>query len=420
MLLPSLDSKLSLFQLALGIQDPWFVQDTAFSEADGKLDIYLDYHQDSLFACSLCQGSHPVHDVESRTWRHLNFFQYQCFLHAPQPRVKCDDKDGQTVNVAVPWARPQSGFTLLFEAFTMELANHMPLSVAEKILSIYDNRIMRIVKHYVDEARVTVDMSEVKKLSVDETSKAKGHDYVSVFTDIQQAAVLFVAKGRENSVFKDFCQDLEAHKGKTENINAICMDLSKAFIKGAEDNLPEANVIFDKFHVTGYVNEAVDEVRRQEQKDNPLLTGSRYAFLHNPQNTTAKQKQQLDSLCKLNLKTVRAYHLKLALQDIYRLRTPAYAEQKLKQWYFWATHCRLQPMIEAARTIKRHWEGIVRYFKDRITNGLAEGINGIIQNIKRQARGFTNVQNFITMIYLRLSKLRFKLPAVTGLARSSA
>ena len=416
MLLSSSDPKLSLFSLALGIKDPWFVKDTVFSETAGKLDIYLDYHKGSLFACPLCQGSHPVHDFESRTWRHLNFFQYQCFLHAPQPRIKCGDKDNQTVNVSVPWARPQSGFTLLFEAFTMELANHMPLSVAEKILSIYDNRIMRIVKHYVDEARAKVDMSEVKKLSVDETSKAKGHDYVSVFTDLDESAVLFVAEGRENTVFKDFCLDLEAHKGKAENISSVCMDLSKGFIKGAQENLPEANIVFDKFHVTGYVNEAVDEVRRQEQKDNPLLTGSRYAFLHNPQNTTAKQKQQLDSLCKLNLKTVRAYNLKLALQDIYRLHTPAYAEAKLKQWYYWATHSRLGPIIEAAKTIKRHWEGIVRYFKDRITNGLAEGINGIIQTIKRQARGFKNVQNFITIIYLRLSKLQFNLPPVTGLA----
>jgi transposase len=298
----------------------------------------------------------------------------------------------------------------------MELASQMPRSVAEKILGIYDNRIMRIVKHYVDNARVKVDMSNVKKLSLDETSKAKGHDYISVFTDIQKAKVLFVAEGRENTVVKEFCRDLRAHRGSPEAIETVCMDLSKSFIKGTREYLPKASIVFDKFHVVGYVNEAVDEVRRQEQKDNPLLTGSRYAFLRNPNTATTGQKEQLAKLCTLNLKTVRAYHLKLALQNIYSLNTPSYAEQKLNEWYFWATHSRLEPMIEAARTIKRHWKGIISYFRDRVTNGLAEGINGIIQTIKRQARGFKNTENFITMIYLKLGKLQFNLPPVTGLA----
>jgi transposase len=411
----SSDSKLSLFQLALGIQAPWFVKDTVFSKDTGRLDIYLDFEKDSQFVCPLCGENHQVHGFEHRSWRHLNFFQYHCHIHAPQPRVKCG-KDNKTINVSVPWARPNIGFTLLFEAFAIELANHMPLSVAGDILGIYDNRLMRIVEHYVFEAREKVDMSEVKKISVDETSKAKGHNYVSVFTDLDEAKVLFVAEGRESSVFKSFTEDLKVHNGKEENISTACMDLSKSFIKGAGDELPQSQIVFDKFHVVGYVNKALDEVRRQEQKANPLLNNSRYAFLHNPENTTEKQKQKLDKLCELNLKTVRAYNIKLALQDIYSLMSSYYAEQKLKQWYFWATHCRLQPIIDAAKTIKRHWKGIIRYFKDRVTNGLAEGINGIIQTIKRQARGYRNTNNFITMIYLRLSKLQFNLPSITNLS----
>jgi transposase len=350
-----------------------------------------------------------------RTWRHLNFFQYHCYIHAPQPRIKCG-KHGKTANIQVPWARPESGFTLLFEAFAMELAGHMPLTVAEGILGIYDNRIMRIVKHYVNEAKEKTDMSEVRKISADETSRAKGHDYVTVFSDLEEAKVLFVTEGKDHSTFSAFSNDLTEHGGKPENIETACIDLSKAFIKGAEEEFPQADIVFDKFHVTGYVNKALDEVRRQEQKTNPLLVNSRYAFLHSPENTTVKQKEKLDSLCNMNLKTVKAYNIKLALRDIYSLKSPYYAVRKLKEWYYWATHCRLAPVIEAAKTIKRHWEGVVRYFKDRITNGLAEGINSIIQTIKRQARGYKNIQNFITIIYLRLSKLQFNLPSVTGLA----
>jgi len=415
LLTPPLDSNLSLFQLALGIQDPYFVKDTVFSKENGQMDIYLDFKKNSLLVCPLCDENHSIHGFESRVWRHLNFFQYQCFIHAPQIRVKCD-KHNKTTNITVPWARNNSGFTLLFEAFAIELANHMPLSVAGGILNIYDNRLMRIVKHYVDKARSKMDMLEVKRISVDETSKAKGHDYISVFTDLNKAKVLFVAEGRESAVFKDFTEDLKNHNGNSKNIETVCMDLSKSFIKGAEDELLQAQIVFDKFHVVGYINKALDEVRRQEQKENPLLNNSRYAFLHNPENTTEKQKQTLNKLCRLNLKTVKAYNIKLGLQNIYGLMSSYYAEQKLKQWYFWATHCRLQPIIDAAKTIKRHWKGVVMYFKDRVTNGLAESINGIIQTIKRQARGYRNTNNFITMIYLRLSKLNYDLPAITNLS----
>lgn len=195
MLSNSSDPKLSLFQLALGVTDPWSVKETTFSETAGRLDISLSYEKGSSFPCLLCQGNHPVHDYSDRTWRHLNFFQYECYIHAPLPRVSCTMKDKGTHTIVVPWARPGSDFTLLFEAFTMELATHMPMVKAERILNIYDNRIMRIVSHYVTKARKTVDMSTVTTISLDETSKAKGHNYISVFADLTERKVLFVTEG---------------------------------------------------------------------------------------------------------------------------------------------------------------------------------------------------------------------------------
>ncbi len=405
----------NVFQQALGLSSPWFVKNTEFSQEKAKLDIFIDYPDGSRFICPLCGQEHPVHDYQERTWRHLNFFQFAAYLHARLPRVQCPKNNGDTATVSVPWARPNSGFTLLFEAFAMELAASMPLATAERILGIYDNRIMRIVRHYVGQARQKVDMSKVDTISVDETSKAKGHDYITVFSDLKEKKVLYIVENRDAKTFESFAADLAIHHGNLANITTACIDLSKAFIKGAAEYLPNANIVFDKFHVMSYVNAAVDEVCRQERKTNSLLNGSRYAFLHSPENTTAKQKKQLESLCKLNLKTVKAYNLKLALKDIYSLASPYYAQTKLKSWYFWATHCRLQPMIEAAKTIKRHWQGVIRYFKDRVTNAYAEAINGIIQTIKRQARGFKNTDNFITLIYLRLGKLQFNLPPVIGL-----
>ncbi len=143
---------------------------------------------------------------------------------------------------------------------------------------------------------------------------------------------------------------------------------------------------------------------------NQCLKNTRYLWLKNPDNLTEKQKITLGSLKDMNLKTVRAYNLKLSLQIFWSIEERGVAEQYLKRWYFWATHSRLQPMIDAAKTIKRHWNGILNYFDSRITNGILEGINSVVQLLKRSARGYRNIQNFMTMIYLRLGHLDFQLP----------
>lgn len=404
-----------LFQLALGIQDPWQVSKIEFSKEEGHLNIYLAHKRGAKFQCPVCGELLGIYDTAERTWRHLNFFQYETYLYANLPRIHCD-KCKITRNVDAPWARPGSGFTLLFEAFVMELAQAMPMSSVEGITGENDTLLMRIVSHYVGKARKNVDMSKVKKVGADETSKTKGQNYISVFTDLEKKKVLFVTDGKDSATVKRFADDLKSHKGNPENIEKTCSDLSKAFIKGIKEQFPNAEMIFDRFHIMAKVNEALDEVRRQEQANNPILKKSRFAFLHNPETATDKQKEKLESLKHLNLKTSRAYQIRLTLRDIFETQDPVKAEDSLKKWYFWATHSRLAPIIEAAKTIKNHWQGILNFFKDRITNGLAEGINSIIQTIKRRARGYKNTDNFIIMIYLILGKLEFNLPAVTGLA----
>jgi len=405
----------NLFQLALGLKDPWLVSEIKFCEKDNRLDVYLTHIKGSKFPCPECGQVLSAHDTVERTWRHLNFFQYETYLHAGLPRIKCV-KCGITRNTETPWAKPNSGFTLLFEAFVVELSRAMPMTAVKGIVNENDTRLMRIVAYYVEKARKNVDMSKVKKIGTDETSTTKGHNYITTFIDLEKRKVLFAAKGRDNTTVKEFKDDLEQHNGKAKNITQACTDLSKAFIKGINENLTNAEIIFDRFHVMGKVTDAQDDIRRQEQKNNPILNGSRYAFLHNPETATDKQKEKLKTLTQLNLKTVRAYNIRLALRNIFEMTDPKQAEIALKQWYFWATHSRLKPMIKAAKTIKRHWQGILNFFKDRITNGLAEGINSIIQTIKRRARGYRNTDNFITMIYLVLSKLNFNLPKITGLA----
>lgn len=415
-----LDSKIYnennvLFQLALGLQDPWVVAKIEFSKEEGHLNIILTHKKGAKFKCPECGELLGTYDTVRRTWRHLNFFQYETYLYADLPRIQCD-KCKITRNVNTPWARPCTGFTLLFEAFAMELAQVMPMSAVKGITGENDTRLMRIITHYVEQSRKTVDMSKVKKIGTDETSKSKGHNYISVFTDLEKKKVLFATEGKDSSTVERFKKDLEKHNGKPENIKQSCCDLSKAFIKGITEQFPNTELVFDRFHVMSKVNKALDEVRRQEQSNNPILKKSRFAFLHNPETATDKQKEKLESLKHLNLKTSRAYQIRLSLRDIFEVKDPVQAENALKKWYFWATHSRLEPIIHAAKTIKKHWQGIINFFKDRITNGLAEGLNSIIQTIKRRARGYRNTGNFIIIVYLVLGKLNFNLPAVTGLA----
>ena len=187
--------------------------------------------------------------------------------------------------------------------------------------------------------------------------------------------------------------------------------MSPAFIKGVADNFTNAHLTFDKFHIIQIINKAVDEVRRQEQQEHPELIKTRYIWLKNPQNLKASQRNKLEhlSLSKLNLKTARAYRMRLAFQDFFSQPAEA-AELLLKKWYYWATHSRLQPMKEAAYTIKRHWSGILRWFTSRINNGILEGINSLIQAAKARARGYRTSKNLISMIYLIAGKLNFSLP----------
>jgi transposase len=186
--------------------------------------------------------------------------------------------------------------------------------------------------------------------------------------------------------------------------------MSPAFISGITEYFVNAHIIFDKFHVMQLVNKAVDEVRRIDQVKNVLLKKTRYIWLKNPENLTEKQTELLASLRTMELKTARAYQMKLNLQHFWSIPDRETAEVYLKKWYFWLTHSKLDPMINVAKTIKKHWDGIMNYIDFKITNGLMEGLNSIVQTLKRSARGYRNTDNFILMIYLRCSHLKFDLP----------
>lgn len=398
-----------LLQMALSLVPPWLVARSEFDATARRLDIHIDFPKGSRFTCPVCGGADcPAYDTEEMTWRHLNFFQHEAYLHARVPRVTC--KSCGVRRVAVPWAREGSGFTLLFEALVMAMLKSMPVAAVARMVGEHDTRLWRVIHHYVEEARDRADYSDVTCVAFDETAARRGHDYVTLFADLDGRRVLFATEGKDAATVAAFADDLTVHGGDPQAVAEVCIDMSQAFIKGTADSLPKAQVTFDKFHAVKIINDAVDEVRRAEQKSRPELKKTRYVWLKNTTNLTRSQTETLDKLSSKNLKTARAYRIRLSFQEFYNLSSREEAETYLKRWYYWATHSRLPAMIDAARTIKRHWNGILRWFDSKIANGFMEGINSLVQAAKAKARGYRSTRNLKAIIYLIAGKLEIQLP----------
>ena len=398
----------SLFCAALGITSPWFVKSTHFNPELKRLDLEIDFVKGSKFSLKEDKSGlqYPVYDTQEKEWRHLNFFEHECYLKARVPRVKLPD--GSIRLIQVPWSGLQNGFTLLFEALVLQLAIHMPIHQIAKLIHSSDHKVWSILDKYVEGALATADYSEVTQIGIDETSIAKGHDYVSLFVDLQQKKTIFVTEGKGSATVAEFKKDFEAHHGQASSITDVSCDMSPAFIKGVKDNLPRAEITFDKFHILKLINEAVDQVRREESKENPLLKGTRFIFLKNEQNLTQKQREKKEALVlsELNLKSLEALNLRETFQQIYHVPTEEQFEFLLNEWYAWAVGCELEPMVKVARTIKNHWDGIITWKKSQINNGFLEGLNSVIQAAKRKARGYKS-NHFKTIIYLITGGLDF-------------
>jgi len=394
-----------IYQKALYIEEPMYVEQVEYDAKAEEMHIYLNSRRAAKFTCSECgEAGCGVHGKADRTWRCMDFFGHKAFIHYKTPRVNCP-KCG--VHILVPgWARKNSGFTLLFEAYILEMARNMPISAIGRITREHDTRLWRIIGAHVGKAYREKDMSEVKNVGFDETSSKKGHNYVTCAYDLEKRDVLYAIGGRGSENIDKFVAELEKHNGNSEKIEHVSIDMGKAFIAGVREYLPKAKVTFDKFHVIQQGNKAVDQVRRTETKKNPALKGSRYVWLKNPENLTEKQANDLKTLSKENKQLARAYQEIQTLKDIYRYaKDREKAEFLLNKFCEWAKRSRLTPMKKFGKMIKTHWEGILSYFDSGLTSAACEGINNKIQLIKKRSRGFKNTNNFITMIYLEGANL---------------
>ena len=416
----------ALFTSALGLQPPWVVEDVLLDVASKRIDFEVRC-DGTLLSCPACgAASQPVHDRLRRKWRHLDFFQFEAWLHADVPRVACGGC-GKTTQLGVPWARPGSGFTAAFEALALALCRELPVRQAGALLRCSDKQLWRRIEFYVDQARASESFEGVQIVGIDETSVRRGQHYITVVHDLHAKRLLFAAEGRDHQTVVDFAADLKAHGGDPAEVRHVCMDMSAAYAKGATLALPQADISYDRFHVVAMAIQAMDDVRREELRAEPAQVAAAlqgadpetrrnllWGMRKNPVGWTAAQTDAMYWLQRSALKSARAWRLRMALREVYaRARQHNSAEQAasdLKAWTSWARRCRLEPFKKLATTIKERFDAVVRGMLDHRSNAFVESMNGQLQQAKRAARGYRTAKNFIAIAYLRLSRLK-NLPA---------
>ena len=400
-------AEVKLFEAALGIEAPWFVRDVAFDAKARTLTIAVDFTPGSRFGHPGVAGEHPAHDTTMKRYRHLNFFQHECFLEVRVPRVKLPD--GNVRQVEPAFVGRLAGFTLLFEALILAFCREMPFRAVARLTGVSLHRVMSLCERYVSLAVAGQDLSEVRSLAIDETSKARGHDYVTLAADSARRAVIAVTGERDAKAIERLAAELKAHGADPGAITSVSIDMSPAFIKGAAHYLPNAQVTFDKFHVIAHASHALDLTRRAEQKTDPALKGMRWTLLKDSRHLTAAAREDLDALIAevTTRRTARAWMYREQLREILNRKQVNIVRTLLKQWCTNVARSKVEPMKEVARLIRRHLEGICAWAQTRATNGFLEALNGLFQAAKRKARGYGRFSTIRTVIFLIAGKLDF-------------
>ncbi|MBK7373690.1 MAG: ISL3 family transposase [Saprospiraceae bacterium] len=372
----------------------------------GQLDIHIDFKPGWKFndpgSNSLC----PVHDTVERTWRHVNFFQHDCYVHARVARIRLPD--GSVRQVGVLWAMEGSSFTLLFEAMSMLLVKEgMSLSGAGRMVDQDSRVIGRIIERYVDQAKKEQMLEQVEVLGIDEVSIQKGHQYLSILSDSKRKKVVGVGLGKGKEAVLEGLEEMESRGSKAEGVKYATTDFSPSYISAVLEYIPNAIQIYDRFHLEQLLSKAVDTVRKQEQSEATELKKTKYLWLRNEQTLTPKQQAKIYYLSICFPKIGEAYRLKELFKQIFDYADQLGSIQDLKEWMKIAATSKLVTIQQFLNALRSHWSGITNYFRKHFTNAYAEQLNSTIQLIKRVARGYRNIDNYITMIYFKLGGLNF-------------
>lgn len=395
------------YQQILGLKTPWEVQEVELSVEGRRVTVKVGYREGTLWACPESQERLPCHDHVERRWRHLDTCGFETILEARVPRVR--GSDGRVWTIPVPWGEKGSRFTLMFEAFVVQvLLACRSLNAAQGLVGLSWDQLHRIMERAVDRGLAHRDFEQLRYLGLDEKSFAKGQSYVSVMTDLEGGRVLEVMDGADQKTAELLLATLPDEA--LEKIEAVAMDMSGYFEAATRSQLPGAAIVHDRFHISAHLNDSVAKVHREEnailkEKGDCRLEGTQRLFGFDPGNLSQEQAVRFRELRDADLRTSRAWAIKEMFRHFWSYRYEGSARRFFKEWFGWAIRSRLKAIIASARMIKRHLENIITYLRHPITNAVTEGLNSKIQALKANARGFRSFANYRTRILFFCGKL---------------
>jgi transposase len=400
-----------LYRQILGLPEPWYVDQVQLDVEEHSVHIFVEYAPEkAVWECPDCGKVCPIYDHrEPRKWRHLDSCQFLTYLVASLPRVHCPQHGVQTVSVL--WSEQNSRFTHLFERFALDVLRATKVqSQAARLLRLSAGQVHDLMQRGVARGLSRRNREEVvPHLSLDEKSFKKGHQYITVLSDPGRKRVLEVVQERTLEAAQSLLESSLA-ASQREAVRSVSMDMWPAFLASREAVLPKADTVHDRFHVAAYLNEAVDKTRRSEhktlsQKKDTTLSRSKYLWLKAPENMTDKQKMAFATLSGLELETAKVWAFKENFRQFFACHTEYGARSFFNRWYEAALVLDNPHLSKVAEMLHRHLEGLLAYVRHRVTNGIAEGLNGQIQLIKASARGFRQFGNFRVAILFFLGKL---------------
>lgn len=402
------------YKMLLGLDDSWSVNCVKFEPDQKRVTVKIS-HVGRGLCCPDCEAASPQADLApERKWRHLDTMQFATEIHARVPRSKCSKCGVKTIRI--PWAGKHSRFTLMFEAFAIEVLQAVSnVKHGAELLRISWDTAHKIMGRAVDRGMSERKSTPIKYVGIDEKSFGKGQDYISTMVDIEGSRVIEVSKDRSESS----CDELFASltESQKDGIEAVSLDFWQAYRNSVVKQIPQAEIVHDHFHISQYLGEAVDLVRREENKTlrksgDDSLTGTRQLWLYNVDNLDEERFEEIESVRRRAIKTSRAWMLKELFRTFWTYRSAGWGRKFFQRWYSGAIRSRLKPIKKVAIMLKKHLEGLLAYFRHPITNAKSEAFNSRIQSIKSAAKGFRCFENYRIRILFYCGKLNLK-PKIT-------
>lgn len=404
-----METSKELYHQMLGLGSDWEVSSVELDLTKKQVEIRLAHLSEDGF-CSVCEQREKVYDYSAeRTWRHLDTMQFATEITAKPPRVNCS-KCGKVKTSFLPWAAKNSGFTLLFETFAIQVLQvAKSIEDARKLLRLSWHQNRNIMEKAVERGLVRREAEDVPFIGMDEKNFRSGHSYITVLNDLEKGRVLEVSEGRS-------CESAETvlTEGLTpeqrEMVCGVCIDMSAPFIKAIKKHLQHADIVHDKFHIVQHLTNAVDLTRRQENRKlvkqgNKVLVGTKYDWLRNKMGMSETELHSIHSLETMELEVSKTWYLKELFTHFWKKRD---AENALKFFGYWAKEVLEsgnKHMWKVVKMIYKHIDNILSYFDSYITNAVSEGLNSKIQSIKANARGFRSFANYRVAILFYCAQL---------------